>query len=60
MFKSLLRKFGYYTIDYGFATGRHWIAIDGKIIAQTAGDDVWLRDEDVERIINKILRTENA
>jgi hypothetical protein len=46
----LLRLFGYYKIDYGYACGRHWIEIDGKVIAQTSGDDVWLRDEDVHRL----------
>jgi hypothetical protein len=34
-------------IDYGFSCGRHWIKINGKVIAQTPGDDVWMRDEDV-------------
>lgn len=34
-------------IDYGFSCGRHWISINGKIIAQTPGDDVWMRDADV-------------
>ena len=34
-------------IDYGFSCGRHWIKIDGKMIAQTPGDDVWMKDEDV-------------
>ena len=47
---SFLRKHGYLKVDYGFACGRHWIEIDGKVIAQTGGDDVWLRDEDVHRI----------
>lgn len=48
--RRLLKYFGFYKIDYGFATGRHWIEIDGKVIAQTSGDDVWLRDEDVHRL----------
>lgn len=47
----LLRFFGYYKIDYGFSCGRHWMEIDGKIVAQTAGDDVWLRDEDVHALV---------
>ena len=46
----LLRLFGYYKIDYGYSCGRHWIEIDGKVIAQTPFDDVWLRDEDVHRL----------
>lgn len=47
MIRALLRRFGYYKINYGFACGRHWLEIDGKIIAQTDGDDVYMRDADV-------------
>ena len=50
MIRKLLRLFGYYKIDYGFACGRYWVEIDGKTLAQTSGDDVWLRDEQVEKI----------
>ena len=49
LISATLRRFGYYKCDYGFACGRHWIKIDGKTICQTSGD-VWLRDEDVQRI----------
>ena len=49
-FENILRKHGYLKCDYGFACGRHWVAIDGKVIAQTQGDDCWLRDEDVHRL----------
>ncbi len=48
--KNILRYFGYLKVDYGFSCGRHWISIDDKIIAQTSGDDVWLKDEDVHRL----------
>ena len=48
--RRVLRRFGYLKVDYGFACGRHWVEIDGKVIAQTSGDDVWLRDEDVHRL----------
>lgn len=51
MIAWILRKFGYYRIDYGFSMGRHWMSIDGKIIAQSHGDDVWMRDEDIRRLI---------
>ncbi len=51
MIRWLLRKFGYFRIDYGFSCGRHWMSIDGKVIAQTAGDHVYLRDEDVHRLV---------
>lgn len=27
MIEWLLRRFGYYRIDYGFATGRHWLTV---------------------------------
>lgn len=47
---KILRYFGYYKIDYGFSCGRHWISIGGKILAQTPGDAVWMRDEDVHRL----------
>lgn len=50
IFIPLMKKFGYVKVNYGFACGRHWIEIDGKIIAQTNGDDVWLRDEDIHRL----------
>lgn len=51
----LLRFFGYYRIDYGFSCGRHWMTINGKTIAQTAGDAVWMRDEDVHRLGYAVL-----
>jgi len=47
MIQWILRKFGYIKADYGFSCGRHWISLDGKIIAQTPGDNIWMRDEDV-------------
>lgn len=34
-------------IEHGFSCGRHWIKINDVMIAQTQGDDVWMRDEDV-------------
>ncbi len=34
-------------VQYGFSCGRHWIKIGDKVIAQTPGDDVWMRDADV-------------
>jgi len=49
MIRWLLKKFGYYHMNYGFACGRHWLSIDGRIIAQTPGD-IWLRDEDCHRL----------
>lgn len=48
--QNILRRFGYLKVDYGFSCGRHWVSIDGKTIAQSSGDDVWLRDEDVHRL----------
>lgn len=42
-----LRNLGYVKIRAGYSCGRHFIVIDGKVIAQTQGDDVWMRDEDV-------------
>ena len=50
MTRWLLRKFGFVRINHGFACGRHWVSIDGKVLAQTAGDSVPLRDGDVVRI----------
>lgn len=37
-------------IDYGFSCGRAWVEIDGKVIAQTTGDDFYMRNEDVQRL----------
>lgn len=45
-----------YAIGYGFACGRHWMSINGKVIAQTSGDDCYLRDEDVERLVKATVR----
>lgn len=42
-------------VDYGFSCGRHWISIGGKVIAQTSGDDVWMRDEDVCDLARAII-----
>jgi hypothetical protein len=60
MIRGLLRHFGFYKIDHGFATGRHWIEIDGKTIADTDGDDIRLRDIDVLRIGARIFGTWTA
>jgi hypothetical protein len=46
----VLRRFGYLKCDYGFSCGRHWVEIDGRTVAQTSGDDCWMRDEDVHRL----------
>lgn len=55
MIPQILKYFGYYKIECGFSIGRHWICINGKTIAQTPGDDVWLRDEDIAEIGNKVF-----
>lgn len=34
MLKQLLAFFGYYKIDYGYSTGRHWIEINDVIFYQ--------------------------
>lgn len=57
----VLAHFGYYKITYGFACGRHWMEINGKVVAQTAGDDVYLRDEDVRKlqlVVKGVMPTE--
>ena len=59
MIRALLCLFGFYHIDYGFACGRHWMSIDGKIIAQTKGDDCWMRDEDVHRLITCVDKSKH-
>ena len=51
-----LKKLGYYKIKWGLSCGRNWIEIDGKVICQTQGDDVYLRDEDVSEIIKVVLK----
>lgn len=52
--RSILRWFGFYKIDYGFSCGRHWIEIDGKVIAQSE-NDILMCDEDVHRLGYEIL-----
>lgn len=39
-----------YKIRWGFSCGRHWIEINGNVIAQTDGDDLWLPDEQIKKI----------
>lgn len=55
MIAKILRWFGYVSIDYGFACGRHWIEVDGKMIAQTHGDDFWMKDNDIRRLAQAII-----
>jgi hypothetical protein len=50
MIRQLLRAFGYYKCDYGFASGRHWVSIDGHVLAQVSGEDVPMADKVVHRI----------
>lgn len=50
-----LRLFGYYRIDYGFTCGRHWMTINGKTIAPTSGDDCYLSDEDIVRLVKTTI-----
>lgn len=42
-------------IDYGFSCGRHWIKINDVMIAQSQGDDVWMRDADVCDLARAII-----
>jgi hypothetical protein len=53
--RKILKRFGYLKVDYGFSCGRHWIEIDGNVIAQSSGDDVWMRDEDIHRLGYTVL-----
>jgi predicted amidohydrolase len=55
MHKSFANRLGYHTIDYGFSCGRHWVEIDGKVICQTEGDDLYLADADVAAIARLIF-----
>jgi hypothetical protein len=48
--RRFLRRFGYLKVDYGFACGRYWVEIDGKVISQTSATHVWLCDDDVHRL----------
>ena len=47
----LLRKLGYFKVDYGFSCGRHWLQIDNKVIAQTSGDDFYLPDDKIREFV---------
>ena len=65
----LLRKLGYYRCDWGFATGRHYLLVNGYVVA-VAGDSC--RDENLGYItengysiwtgedIKKVLGVENS
>jgi hypothetical protein len=53
--RALLRWLGYVSIDYGYACGRHWVEIDGKVIAQTHGDDLWMKDEEIRRLAIAVI-----
>jgi hypothetical protein len=55
MIRWALRKLGYLKVDYGFSCGRHYIVIDGKTIAQTPGDDVWMHDEDIATLGRAVI-----
>jgi hypothetical protein len=41
-------------IDYGFSCGRNWITIDGKELSQTGGAAIYMKDEDVAKIIKTV------
>jgi hypothetical protein len=41
-------------INYGLSCGRNWIEIDGKMIYQADGADLYMKDEDVAKLI-KVL-----
>lgn len=55
MIRKILKWFGYYQIDYGSSCGRHFLEIDGKIIAQTSGDDAYIIDEHAKGIIDAVF-----
>lgn len=42
-------------IDYGVSCGRHWMKINDVMIAQSQGDDVWMRDADVCDLARAII-----
>jgi hypothetical protein len=46
----VLGRVGYIRASYGFATGRHWIILDGKMIYQGVNADVRMRDQDVHKL----------
>lgn len=45
MTRWLLRRFGYVKVYHGAACGRHWVSIDGKMIYQASGADLWMPDD---------------
>lgn len=53
--KLMWKLFNYLRVDYGFSCGRHWIDIDGKVIAQTPGDDFYLPDEKIAQLGLKVI-----
>ena len=48
--RRFLRRYGYVKCDYGFACGRHWIEIDGHLVAQTGDAEAFAPDDVVHRI----------
>lgn len=55
MLRSILRRFGYIKTDFGFTCGRHYLIVDGKTIAQTPGDDIWMKDGDIRDLGRAIV-----
>ena len=45
-------------IDYGLSCGRNWITINGVDIYQAGGADIYMKDEDVAKLIKKICDPE--
>ena len=59
MLAKLLKMFGYYKIDYGYSCGRHWVEIDGNLVAQSRDANLWLPDDKaavIFNVFNKLLR----
>ncbi len=45
-------------IEYGLSCGRNWITINGVEISQTSGAPIYMKDEDVAKIIKKVCDPE--
>ena len=45
-------------MDYGLSCGRNWVTINGKEISQTGGADIYMKDEDVAKIIKTVCDPE--
>lgn len=55
MMRAILRHFGFLKVQYGYALNRHYIAIDGHMLADSQGAEVRLPEIDVVRLGRAVI-----